>query len=369
MREADVWAEYQDRVEREHPNYARARFRRAIEELLAKLEALDGEIADLVRPLSPAEFGTLTAVLDLIRQQQAAAVGIGPERDYPQWYNEFVAALRAGQVDFDGWAPASRLSSLVGISDRIIGLRQVAPQPPGPAPWPPPAAPDAGEVRDPAIVAAAKPLFGRFGAIIGRVAPGSADSGVDAELEALLADMRALGERTRPGTPDRTDSDRRIGRVLNQLGRSAAFQGHGAAAAGWFAQAVDVWRSLGNQDEVADCLQRSALAVLASDGDVDQALELMLAELDRQPPEPTVFRAQLLAQIASTLANAGDTFDAATRISQAAATLASLGFADPTDTSAEQAFGAWVAEGRTGGQTQATLSAVAIVWASITTTR
>ena len=360
----EIWAEYRERVEHEHPNYPRARFRREIEKLLGKLEALDAEIADLVRPLSPEEFATLSGVLDLLRRQQAAAVGIGTGRDYAQWHNEFVAALGAGQVDFDAWATAERLSSLVVISDRTIGLRQVAPQPPGPAP-----ATDASGVRDPAIVAAAEPLFRRFGAIIGRVAPGSADPSTDAELEALLADMRALGERTRPGTPDRTDSDRRIGRLLSQLGRSAAFQGHGRAAAGWYTQAVDVWRSLGDEDEVGDCLQRSALAVLASDGDVDRALELMLAELDRQPPGPGVFRARLLAQIASILANAGDAFDAATRISEAAAALAALGFADPTGRSADQAAGAWIADGRTGGRTQATLSAVTTLWASITATR
>ncbi len=368
MHEVDAWAEYRDRVGHEHPNYARARFRDEIEGLLGKLKALDGEIADLIRPLSSAEFATLSGVLDLIRRQQAAAVGIGPGRDYPQWYSEFVAALGAGKVDIGRWELAERLASLVIISDRIIGLRQVAPQPPGPAPWPP-AAPDAGEVRDPAIVAAAEPLFHRFGAIIGQVAPGSADPGVDAELEALLADMRMLGERTRPGTLDRADSDTRIGRVLNQLGRSAAFRGNGRAAAGWYAQAVDLWRSLGDENEVADCLQRSALAVLASDGDVDRALELMLAELDRQLPGPSVFRARLLAQIASVLANAGDSFDAATRISEAAAALAALGFADPTGRSADQAAAAWIADGRTGGRTQATLSTVTILWASITETR
>ena len=369
MPEADVWAEYRDRVEREHPNYPRARFRREIEKLLGQLKALDDQIADLVRPLSPEEFATLSGVLDLLRRQQATAVGIGPERDYPQWYNEFVAALRAGQIDFGGWAGAERLGSLVVISDRIIGLRQVAPQPPGPAPWPPPAAPDAGEVRDPAIVAAADPLFHRFRAIIGRVAPGSADPGVDGELEALLSDMHALGERTRPGTSDRTDSDTRIGRVLNQLGRSAAFQGHGRVAARWYAQAVDVWRSLGDEGEVADCLQRSALAVLASDGDVDRALELMLAELDRQPPGPSVFQARLLAQIASILATADDSFDATTRVSEAAVALAALGFADPTGLSAEQSAAAWITDGRTGQRTQATLSAATTLWASITETR
>ncbi|MGA2830038.1 MAG: CHAT domain-containing protein [Streptosporangiaceae bacterium] len=369
MPEADVWAEYRDRVEREHPNYARARFRREIEKLLGQLKALDDQIADLVRPLSPEEFATLSGILDLLRRQQAAAVGIGPDRDYPQWYNEFVSALGAGQIDFGGWAGAERLGSLVVISDRIIGLRQVAPQPPGPAPWPPPAAPDAGEVRDPAIVAAAEPLFDRFRAIIGRVAPGSADPGVDGELEALLSDMHALGERTRPGTPDRTDSDTRIGRVLNQLGRSAAFQGHGRMAAGWYAQAADVWRSLGDDDAVADCLQRSALAVLASDGDVDHALELILAELDRQPPGPSVFRARLLAQIASILATAGDSFNAATRVSEAAIALTALGFADPTGLSAEQSAAAWITGGRTGQRTQATLGAATTLWVSTTETR
>ena len=368
MREVDIWAEYRDRVEREHPNYDRARFRRAIEELLGKLKALDGEIADLVRPLSPAEFATLSAVLNVIRWQQAATVGIGPERDYPRWYKEFVAALGAGTVDFGAWAPAERLGSLLFISDRIIGLRQVAPRPPGPAPGPS-AVPGANEIRDLAIVAASQPLFHRFCAIIGRVAHGSADPRVDAELEALLADERALAERTQPGTPDRTDSDSRIGRVLNQLGRSAAFQGDGRAAAGWFAQAADVWRSLGDEDEVADCLQRSALAILASDGDVDRALEAMLAELDRQPAGPGLFRARLLAQIASILANAGDSFDAASRIKAAADVLTALGFADPAGMSAEQAFGAWMADGRTGGQTQATLSAATTLWGSIIETR
>lgn len=367
MGEVDVWAEYRARVEREHPNYTRARLYRAIEKLLGQLKALDGEIADLVRPLSPAEFATLIAMLSVIRQQQNAAVGIGPERDYLQWYNEFVASLGAGTVDFGEWASAERLGSLLFLSDRIIGLRQVAPRPPGA--WPPPAPPDAGQVRDPEIVAAAHPLFHRFRAIIGRVAPGSADPGVDAELKALLADMRALGDRTRPGTPDRADSDARIGRVLNQLGRSAAFQGNGRAATGWYAQAIAVWRSLGDEDEVADCLQRSALAVFASDGDVDHMLELMLAELDRQPPGPSVFRARLLAQIASVLADANDSFDAATRISEAAAELAGLGFADPTGRSASQAAGAWIADGRAGGRTQATLSTVTTLWASITETR
>jgi CHAT domain-containing protein len=366
----DVWAEYRDRVEREHPNYERARFRRAIENLLGQLKALDDQIANLVRPLAPPEFTELIIFLDLIRRHQAAALGLEPDGDYSQWYKEFVAALGAGQVDFDRWAPAERLASIGFVSDRMIGLRQVAPRPPGPAPWPPPpAAPDASQVRDPAIVAAAEPLFRRFGALLGRVAPGSADPTVDADLEALLADMRALGERTAPGTPDRTESDMRIGRVLNQLGRSAALQGHGPQAAVWFAQAADLWRSLGNEDEVADCLQRSALAVLASDGDVDHALEQMLAELDRQPPGPSVFRARLLAQVAGIFANAGDSFDAATRTGEAAAALAALGFADPTDPGAEAAFGTWIADGRTGGQTQATLSTVATLWASITATR
>jgi hypothetical protein len=358
VNEVDSWAEYRARVEREHPNYARAVSRRAIEELLGKLTAIDKQIADLVRPLSPAQYASFSAVLDLIRRQQAEAVGIGAERDYPRWYSELVAALGAGTVGFDQWTAAERLGSILFISDRITGLRQVAPQPPGPPPGP-------GDIRDPAIAAATEPLFQRFRAIIARVAPGKADPGVDADLEALLADERALAQRTRPRTPDRADSDFRIGAVLNQLGRSAAFQGNRQAPA-WFAQAAGVWRSLGNEDQVADCLQRYALAVLADDGDVDQALELMLAELDRQPAEPAVFRARLLTQVASILANAGDSFDAATRIGEATAVLAALGFADPVPVGAERAFAAWMASGRLGGRTQATLSAVTTLWASIT---
>ena len=366
MDEVNSWAEYRDRVEREYPNYARALSRRSIEELLGKLKALDREIADLVRPLSPAEFATLSGVLNLIRLQQATAVGIGQARDYVQWYNEFVAALGAGQVDFDGWAPAERLGSILFIADRITGLRQVAPQPSGQPGAP--AASGPGEARDPEIVAAAQPLFERLSAIIGQVAPGKAGPDVDAQLETLLADQRALADRTRPGTPDRTDSDIRIGHALNQLGRSAAFQGNGNAPE-WFAQAADVWRSLGDEDQVADCLQRSALAVLASGGDVDQALELMLGELDRQPSEPSVFQARLLAQIAGILADAGDMFDAATRTGEAATALAALGFADPTGMDADRAFAAWMADGRIGGHTQATLSVVTTLWATITETR
>ncbi|HUN32621.1 MAG TPA: CHAT domain-containing protein [Trebonia sp.] len=337
--------------------------RRAIEELLGKLKALDDQVAELVRPLSPAQFRTLTGVLDLIRRQQAAAVGIGPGRDYPQWYAELAAALEAGTAGFDQWAPAARLGSILFIADRITGLRQVAPRPPAP-----PAATGPGEGRDPVIVAATEPLFQRFRAVIGRVAPGKADPRVDAELEALLADERVLARRTSPGTLDRADSDFRIASVLNQLGRSAAFQGS-TTAPGWFAQAAAVWRSLGDEDQVADCLQRSALAVLASDGDVDRALELMLAELDRQPGEPAVFKARLLAQVASILANAGDPFDAASRIGEAVGVLAALGFADPTSVGAERAFAAWMADGRLGDRTQATLSAVTSLWASITGTR
>ena len=367
MDDVDIWAEYRKRVEREHPNYPRALARRAIEELLGKLKALDAEIAELVRPLSPADFATLSGVLDLIRRQQAAAVGIGPGREYPQWYGEFAAALGSGAVGFDEWAPAERLSSILLISDRVNGLRQVAPAPPGPLPWPPPA-PDPGEVRDPQVVAAAHPLFLRFSGLIGRVQPGKASPAVDAELITLLADERALAARTRPGTPDRADSDFRIGSVLNQLGRSAAFQGNGQAP-GWFAQAADVWRSLGDEDQVADCLQRSALAVLASTGDVDQALESMLGELDRQPGPPGLFKARLLAQIASILAYAGDPYDAAGRVGEAAAELAALGYADPTGSRAEQAFAAWLTSGRVAGQTQATLASVTTLWASVTETR
>jgi CHAT domain-containing protein len=363
VNEIDGWAEYRARVEREHPNYARAVSRREIEELLAKLKAIDKQVADLVRPLSPQRYATLSGVLDLIRRQQATAVGIESERDYPRWYSEFIAALGAGTVDFDAWAQAERLGSIAFIADRMTGLRQVAPQPQEPLP-----APGPGEVRDPAITAAAEPHFQRFRAIIGRVAPGKAGPDVDAELEALLADERALAARTRPGSPDRADCDFRIGSVLNQLGRSAAFQGN-RTAPGWFAQAADVWRSLGHQDQVADSLQRFALAVLASDGDVDQALELMLGELDRQPGEPAVFQARLLAQIASILASAGDSFDAATRIGEAAAVLDALGFADPTAAGAERAFAGWMAAGRLGERTQATLSAVTSLWASIIGTR
>ena len=364
MRDVDVWGEYRDRVEREHPNYGRARFRRAIEGLLAELKALDGKMGKLARPLPAAEFATLSEVLDAIRRQQAAAVGIGPERDYARWYAEFVAALGAGTVDSEGWARAERLGSLLFVSERINGLRQVAPQPPGPSL----AASNEAQVRNPAIVVASRPLARRFGEIIARVAPGSADADVDAELEKLLADERALAERTEPGTPDRTDSDFRIGMVLNQLGRSAAFQGNGKAA-GWYAQAAEVWRSLGDEEQVADCLHRSTLALLAEDGDVDRALERMLGELDRQPREPTVYRAGLLVQIASALAKAGDAFDAATRICESAATLAALGFADPTGTGAEQLFEAWMTNGRTNDRTHATLSVVTTLWASITEVR
>jgi hypothetical protein len=361
----DGWADYRDRVERELPNYERVRFARAIEELLVKLKALDGEIAALVRPLVAEDFATLNSILAVLRAQAAAAVGIGPERDYAQWYNEFVVALGAGQVDFAAWARAERLGSLLVVSDRMVGLRQVAPQPPGS----PRAAPGSDEIRDPAIVAASQPLFQRFGAIIGRVAPGSAGAAVDAELESLLAAHRALAARTAPGTPDRGDCDFRIGMVLNQLGRSAAFQGQGARAAEWFGEAADVWRALGNENEVADCLQRSAVALLASDGDVDRALEQMLRELDRQPENPTLFTARLLAQIASILANAGDPFDAATRVQEAADVLGGLGFVDPTPTSAEAAFAEWMATGRLSDRTQATLSSVTALWASITGTR
>jgi CHAT domain len=363
VNDVDSWAEYRARVEREHPNYARAVSRRAIEELLAKLKELDDQIAEVVRPLSAAHFTIFSEVLDLIKRQQAATVGIGAERDYPRWHAELAAALRAGAVDFDQWATAERLGSILFISDRATGLRQVAPRPEGPL-----LVPDGSQARDPAIVAATEPLFQRFRAIIGRVAPGKADPEVDAELEALLLDERALAKRTRPGTPDRADSDFRIGSVLNQLGRSAAFQGNGKAP-GWFAQAADVWRAAGNEDQVADCLQRSALAVLAAEGDVDQALELMLAELDRQASEPTIFKARLLAQVASVLASAGDSFDAATRIAEAVGVLAALGFDDPTPLGGTRAFAAWMAGGRLGERTQAMLSAVTALWASLTGTR
>ncbi len=233
-------------------------------------------------------------------------------------------------------------------------------------------APDAPGQRDRA--ASLEALGARYVALVPRLAAGTADPALDAELDEVLAAHESMLARTAPGSAERNDLQWRVAQITGSLARSAALQGRAADAERLFGAAATAWEAAGEPGQADDCRARQASAALAGGADLDAALQGLRAQLDAAKDDPaSLRRAALRTRLAELLAAAGDHFGAQQAAAEAAAELAALGYADPFEApSVDAAFAVWVACGHgepaaalAANRTQALLSAVATTWAAL----
>jgi len=366
---ADDWARarYRERVRRDNPLSRQVDQHRVIEGLLARIEALDADIADLVRSLSPDDARAFTDVLVTMRAAQFTIVpGGGEGTDDGGWMRQNAAAAGVEQRP-----TIDRMTALITLRDRLTMLRQLDPACPPPTPRaitiPP----------DPQVIAVLWPLVERYQATQPRVGLGMADAALSADLSGLAASFRELRNQ-QEGTESWKILQWWYADATGSLGRCLAIQRHGAEAAAAFAEAATGWKLIGEPARAADCLAKAAQATLTDGADLDRALEPILRELVAEDTEaggravPSVVRARTLVRLAQIYLNVGDHFDASDRAEEAARLLAELGFADPAGAGVPATFRAWVAVDRdedlgagAAARTQAILFAVVEAWHGI----
>lgn len=363
---------YRARLWRDNPMSRTVEQYRVIGDLLARAAELDAHVTRVIRSIDPDGYRAFLDVLTMMRATEFKAVsGDGQDADYQGWYARTRQDVADGKITVPQWAAVNRMASLLGLSDKSVVLRQLAP--PCPA-----AAQESRTGPDPEVLAATQPVFARYSALQPRVGIGTAGESLDAELSAVLADYRDLREQQQEGSENWKYLQWWCAAVTGSLARSAAIQRHAEAAIREFRQAAADWGRLGESARVADCLTRVAEISLANGADVNQALgplaqEAGPPESDMGKPVPaTISRARLLVRLAQVYLDAGDYFDAGTRADEAATTLRKLGFADPAASGVEAAFAAWLeadpAEDMgvlAANRTQAMMAAVTEVWSGV----
>lgn len=369
---ADDWARarYRERVRRDNPLSRQVDQHRVIEALLARIEALDADIAGLVRSLSPDDARAFIDVLVTMRAAQFTIVPGGVEGTddggWHEWMRQNAAAASVEQ------RPAiDRMTALITLRDRLAMLRQLDPACPPPTPRAFTSPPD------PQVMAAFWPLAERYHATQPRIGLGMADAALSADLSGLVASFRELRDQ-QLGTESWKILQRWYAEAICSLGRCLAIQRHGAEAAAAFGEAAAGWKLIGEPARAADCLAKAAQATLTDGADVDQALEPILRELSAEDAQaggraaPSVGRARTLVRLAQIYLNAGDHFDAGERAEDAAGLLAELGFTDPAEAGVRATFRAWAEVNRdedlgagTSARTQAMMLAVIESWHSI----
>jgi hypothetical protein len=364
---------YRERVRRDNPLSRQVDQHRMIEDLLARVAALDAHIAGLVRSLDPGDLRAFLDVLTMMRAAQFKTVpGGGEGTDYAAWFAWLYQNAAAGKVAAEQRSAIDRMTALISLSDRQVLLRQFVPA------CPPPTQPVYTSSPDPRVLTAAQLLFGRFSAAQPRIGIGMADASLDAELSELVASYRELRDQQQPQTESWKFLQWWCAAATGSLARSAAIQRHAAAAVETFNEAAAEWKLIGECGQAADCLARAAEIALTDGADVDEALGLILHELAAQDADaggraaPSIGRAKVLARLAQIYLAAGDHFDADARAEESAGMLAELGFADPAGAGVPAAFRAWV-EADCGedmgvhpaARTHAMLSAAAEIWNGI----
>jgi hypothetical protein len=363
---------YRARVRRDNPMSRPVGQYRVIEELLSRGAAFDADVARVVRSLGPDDFRAFLDVLTMLRAAQFKAVSSdGKDPDYQVWFAQLGKDLAAGQVKLSQRAAIDRMISLLGLSDKSVGVRQLDPVCP-PATQRVPSGPDA------TVLAAVQPLFDSYSALQARIGVGTADESLDDGLSKLLAGYQELRQRQPEGGENWRYLQWWCASVRGAQARSAAIQGHTKDAVTWFREAAGEWDRIGESASRTDCLAMAAENALADGANVDEALEPLIQEVG--PPEtetgrqaqPTISRARSLVRLAQVYLQAGDHFDASARAEQSAATLEALGFADPVTCGAEGALSAWLEADPpeemgvlAASRTQAMMAAVAENWTGI----
>jgi tetratricopeptide (TPR) repeat protein len=362
-------ARFRERVRREHPLSRQVDQHCVIEDLLARIEALDADIAGLVRSLDPDDARAFIDVLVTMRAAQLKIVpGGGEGTDSGAWLSWL--RQNAGAADVGQRPVIDRMAALIALPDRLAMLRQLDPAclPPAPRVFTRP--------PDPQVMAAAWPLMDRYAAARPRIGLGMADAALSTELSELVASVKKLRDQQQPDTESWRFLQREYAETTSALGRYLAIQRHSAEAAAVFAEAAAGWKLIDQPAQAADCLARAAQATLTDGGDVDRALEPILRDLAAEDAggraAPSVRRARTLVRLAQIYLNAGDHFDAGARAEEAAGLLAELGFADPAGAGVLAAFRTWVAVDHdedlgavAGGRTQAVLLTVVEAWHGI----
>ncbi|MDP9104892.1 MAG: CHAT domain-containing protein, partial [Candidatus Eremiobacteraeota bacterium] len=183
----------------------------------------------------------------------------------------------------------------------------------------------------------------RFLAVMKRSSIGTASLDAVAELEAVVADYRALLSAADPANRERRRAEEMLAGATEQTAITYALLRRYADARTWYEQALQAYRALSDESGARKCAQRlDALHVLTT-ADVDDAVRTNLESLLRDDAQPgSLDRAVATVGLMSQALEVGDTYQAGELVAAAVGELAAQQYSDPGFDDVQLAFAAWV---------------------------
>lgn len=171
----------------------------------------------------------------------------------------------------------------------------------------------------------------RYLPMMADILPGRANARVIAELKAVQSDYERLAKAGPPTFAFYTarDLDGKIADVLESLARAHDSLNQATEARDYYQRAIQKWTAVAQPDKARRCETALARLRLSTDGNVDDEIQRLQANLERTPPN-SLARVQALVELAELQSGSGDDFAAEELLLQARDEMAALGYDSAT---------------------------------------
>ncbi len=183
----------------------------------------------------------------------------------------------------------------------------------------------------------------RFLAVMKRSSIGTASLEAVDELEAVVADYRALLSAANPANRARRQAEEMLAGAVEQTGIAYALLRRYEDARTWYERALQAYRALEDESGARKCAQRLDALHLLTTADVDDAVRANLESLLRDDAQPgSLDRVAATVGLMGQALDVGDTYQADQLLTAAVAELNAQQYPDPGFDGVECAFAGWV---------------------------